>query len=203
MASWELKQPEDAGPAPAGDGAAGEPDIGFGTEVWEEPSEDGQETDEDQEPEDTEGSGTGDFWRLFGIALPVILAGCLLLLALENGLDRYRYGKKSPEERLRMAVFRNLEILSWLGISRREWETLQELRERAEHMLSLAGVSDVQKDLGFIEDYENVLYGRGEAGEDMLQEVMEAREGLLGQLKETRKWAYFYCRVRLRLRKYG
>ncbi len=206
--SWEMSQPEDAGSRPVEDDTAGESDIGFETESREESSGAGEEAgeapeQEEQGREEMEEGGTGEFWRLFGTALPVILVGCLVLLLLENGLDRYRYGKKSPEEKLRMAVFRNLEVLSWLGISQREQETLQELRERAQEAFRLAGVPDMEQELRFIEDYESVLYGGREAGEDMLQAAVQARERLLGRLKETRKWAYFYCRVRMYLRKYG
>ena len=206
--AWEPEQPEDAGAVPSGDEAA-EEDRSFGAGSREEPFEaeeeggDPEQEEQEQGQEEMDKGGAGEFWKLFGIGLPVILTGCLMLLLLENGLDRYRYRKKSPEERLRMAVFRNLEILSWLGIPQRDQETLQELRERAQDAFRLAGAPDIGGELRFIEDYESVLYGGEEAGEEQLQEAMKAREGLLGRLKETRRWAYLYCRIRLYLRRYG
>lgn len=207
MCAWELEQPGDAVPVLPGDGA-GEPDMDPEAGEQEELAEDGKEAGEEPEQEEPEqeepgGRDAGEFWRLFGTALPVILTGCLLLLMLENGLDRYRYGKKSPEEKLRMAVCKNLEILSQLGFPRQESETLQELRERAEPALGLTGGPEGKSGLGFLEDYERVLYGGEAVGEELLQEALKAREGLLERLRVTRRWAYLYCKIKLYLRKYG
>lgn len=162
-----------------------------------EPS-DGEEREE-EEPE--EESPSGYSWKLFGTATLLILSVCGMALALENILGRYRYGRMTPGERLRAEASGNLRLLSWLGLEREEWETLEEFRERAAGWPGLRG-GGRGLPLCFTEKYESVIYGGKDVDEAMLRETVAEREELLGMLKEERRWLWLYCRVRLYLGRY-
>lgn len=125
-------------------------------------------------------------WLRF--VLPAILAaGAAALLADAIG-SRRRYKKLSCEEKFIRKVFENLQVLSWLGLRREEGETLQELRERGR-----------ERPLGFLEDYERMLYGGAAAGEDMLAGARRDGRILLENLKRERRKTYVIYRVRLYL----
>lgn len=133
-------------------------------------------------------------WRLFGTAVLSVLLSCGGMLAFDNVLGKYQYGKMHPEERLRAEVFRNLKVISMFGLERESWETLEEFRERIGR---LSG-----QPLTFLEKYEGVVYGGETAGEESIKEAVEDRERLLELLKQERKWVWIYCRIRLCLGKY-
>ncbi len=198
-APWGSARPSDGAPV-SGDSACG----GADADADLDPEEDvlGAGEDEAQDTDSEPAENTRDFWRLLGTAVPMILACCGILLAFDTAIGRYRYGRMSPEERLRREVINNLEVLSWLGLSREEGETLQELGERAEHLPGLSGDGDIRKYLGFIDDYEKVIYGGAQVEEGSMKEAAKARGRLLALLKEQRKWAYLYCRMRLYLGRY-
>ncbi len=118
---WKLSRPTEETPKeeghPTGDTPPGR----------EEPED--REMQE-QEFEDEDRARGERFWQLFVCALPVILIGYGGALVLANGLGRYRYRRMSGEERFRLEVFRNLKLLSLLGLEKGEQETLQELQRR-------------------------------------------------------------------------
>jgi len=172
-----------------------------GTIVDEEDEE--EEEEEDAEPivpnavpdGDGDGGSVQRLWRMLFIGIPAFLAGCVLVLVLDNLFCKRRYGKLSPEGRFQIEVRRNLKILSLLGLERREQETLQELRERG----STRPGAEV---LRFIEDYEDVVYGGKSAGKGMIEEAERDRERMLGLLKGERKWMYLLCRLKLWMVRY-
>jgi len=176
-----------------------------GSIIYNEEEEELEEEEEDtinvvEELEEEEETLEGNealrlFGRLMGFGIPAILAGVLLVLVLDNLLGRYRYRRMKPEGRFRVEVHRNLRVLSWLGLNREEMETLQELQER--------GAAKVGAEpLGFIEEYENMVYGGKNAGEDMIEEARKERGLLLDLIRRERRWKYAYCQVRLFLVRY-
>lgn len=206
-ASWDTIQPKE-------EDTDGEEESGGNAQAGpakEDPEASGNRREDEEAPEDLQTKPEGDTfsWRLLGIALPVILAVCGAALGADHVLRKYRYGKMKPEEKFRREVFGNLEILAWLGLERKEWETLEELRERAQLPECLH--------LHFIEDYERILYGGkilkgdGEGNdmenkaeneiEEMLEGALREKEALLGLLKEEKKWTYLCCRMGLFFKK--
>ena len=157
------------------------------------PEGEAQEEAADQEPEDKAGSGR--FWRLLALCIPVILAGSVLVLALDNLLGMYRYRRMDLEERLKVEIRRNLKLLSWLGLKRGEQETLQELSERGTLMPGLTS-------LHFIEDYEDVVYGEKKASEEMFAVIRKEREPIWNLIRKEKKWMYVFYRMRMSLIRY-
>lgn len=154
------------------------------------------ETDEkaaDQEPEGE--SGSERLWRLLVLYIPMILAGFVLVLVLDNLLGMYRYRRMTLEERLKTEIRRNLKLLSWLGLKRGEQETLQELRERGTIMPGLTS-------LRFIEDYEDVIYGEKKTAEEMFSEIRKEREPIWNLIRKEKKWTYIFYRLRMFLIRY-
>lgn len=191
---WELRRPE-ALEASESDPEDGDGDMKKAEEEFEgedeengpkEPSEAGTE-DEDGRP--------GHWLRALGYMVPVVLAGYVLLLLLDNAWGRYRYRRMCPEERFKLEIFRNLRILALLGLERGEQETLQELRDRC-------GLQSGPAALGFIDHYESVVYGGRSVSEEMIAETAEERRALLEQLKQVRRWAYIRWQIRSRLIRY-
>ena len=115
-------------------------------------------------------------------------------------LRRYRYGRMSSEERFALEVSRNLKILSLLGLKRESGETLQELRERAFFQKAPGGEPgsfDMAEMLHFMEEYESVVYGEKEVGEELVREAVLEGRLLLELLRRENWWAYARCRLRL------
>lgn len=158
----------------------------------------GDAMDTEEEPEEDNKENALDLRKILITGIPALLAVCAAVLAADGAVSRYRYKRRKPGERFRREVFRNLELLSRLGLKKKEWETLQELRERAERLPGLdreeaAGALPLQ----FIENYEKTVYGGVEAEEDMIEDAAKAGEALLRLLKKEKKWVYFYCRMGL------
>ena len=139
--------------------------------------------------------GSQQLRRFLSLCIPVILTGFALVLAMDNLLGMYRYGRMGPEERLKAEVQRNLKILSWLGLKREEQETLQELRERG---MLMPGFTS----LHFIEDYEDVVYGGKKASEEMFAEIRKERESIWNLIRKEKKWSYVLYRMRMFLIRY-
>ncbi len=134
-------------------------------------------------------------WKLAGLGGLAILLACGGLWIIDGIRHRRRYQKLEPEEKLRTEVFQNLELLRWLGLERKPWETLQETGERARGLPGL----ETDERPRFLEDYERVVYGAKRVEADMIQEAVREREKILKLLKAQKKWAYFYCCVKMHL----
>lgn len=151
---------------------------------------------EPEEPEEeTPEDGRGRYWGMATIVLLTVLAACAAVLALNNGLGRYRYKRMGLEEKFRAEVHRNLRILAMLGLTRAEHETLQELRERGQKKERLTEKVNEENILLFLENYENINYGTGVVTEEMMGEIISERQAYLACLKRERKWAYVYYRL--------
>lgn len=167
-------------------------DIAFssnlGTQYQTGPPENTEETapKPQEEPEETKRE-LSVFVRLSAYAILGILIIALLALLLDNLIGSYRYKKMSPVDKLWAEISRNLRVLSLLGFSRREGETLQEFQDRTQKGLLPATVS-----LTFIEAYEALLYGNRQVNEEGIVSAAEDRQGLQTLLKEKNKWKYYY-----------
>ena len=173
----------------------------FSGGVPKEDAGDAEEMEDREEADPGKDTDPAYSWRLFGSAALVILSVCWGLLALDNALGRRRYGRMSPEERLRAEVVRNLKVISLFGLERESWETLEEFRVRIGALLGQHG-EERKLSLGFMENYEKAVYGGRAAGEEMVRDAVEERERLLGLLKQEKKWSWIYCRIRLYLGRY-
>ena len=187
-AAWDMRQPkEEAGRT----GEEAQPPAA-GLEKEEKAKE--------NMPSEPEGSEAPEgeekrYWGMAAIVLLTILAACAALLALNNGLGRYRYKRMSLEEKFRAEVHRNLRMLAMLGLTRAGHETLQELRERGRKKESLTERVNGENILLFLENYENITYGAGAVTEEMMEEIISEGKAYLACLKRERKWAYVYCRL--------
>lgn len=146
-----------------------------------------------QEPE--EALGLVWLWMALVFCIPAILAILVLALIFDNLRGMYRYRRMDSEERLKVEVRRNLRLLSWLGLKREEQETLQELHEHVT-LVSELGC------LHFIEDYEDVVYGGKNVGEEMLVGTRKERGLLWSLLKKEKRLTYVFYRMWMLLVRY-
>lgn len=131
------------------------------------------------------GPGIVRFLEIFGGAVFSVLCGVLIILVLTRLMGIYRYRRMKEGEKLRTEVYRNIQILSLLGVEREE-ETLEEYRLRAERILT-------EKDcLQFLESYEAILYGRREADRHILEETIRQQRALTAILKKRKRGTYFF-----------
>lgn len=119
---------------------------------------------------------------------------CILLLCLaaaafwmaEYHLRRRHYRRMSREQRLHLQVGLNLWLLSKLGFTRNDAETLQEFRLR------------LPLPCAFISCYEEILYGDRPVTEEMPEEIYSERKHLLALVKNKRRLLYPLVWLRLR-----
>lgn len=197
-APWEPAQPRDGG-----DGMlAGEMELpdqrGGGEEIGTTQAADSETSDaakgplEEPQPEEN-ASEQGFFWKLSGLAvLTVLLAGAAFWI-LDGIVYRRRYRKMGPEERLRIQVLQNLEILRWFGLERKPWETLQEVAERAGQLPGLESTVPLMS----LQSYENAIYGGKQVSEEDTRDAVREGEALLKLLKGRKRWAFFYCCLKM------
>lgn len=129
----------------------------------------------------------------------VFAATCLLLIFAVGALlfitdrlsEKYREKRRSIGDRYRLAVLRNLRILSVLGYEREGFETYHELAERIKR-----DEEETEIETGFIETYESSLYGTLAAGERELEECFRQRERLLQTLhqRKGKKYVFYWLK---------
>ena len=141
------------------------------------------------------GQGYERIVRMIAIIIATVLAGSVLVLAVDNLIGMYRYRRMSPEGKMKAEVRKNLRLLSWLGLKREQQETLQEFSDRGLRMPQIAS-------LHFIEDYEDMLYGGKVADENMFERAKEERGQLWGLLKKEKRLTYVFFRLRMLLSRY-
>ena len=115
----------------------------------------------------------------------------LLLLLLYLLLARYKYKKVSTEIKFKMEVSKNLKILSFMGIRKKDTQTLSEFKEQA-----LSSIGE-QEPLQFLNSYEDYLYGDKKITQDILDKVQRQQLRLLLILKQKKRKAYLYYRFLL------
>ncbi len=183
---WKLQQP-----GPDGPGENGE--VQEGT-LFAETQEDIRESEETERRQEDREQKESSWNRLFWI-IPGILAVCVLVSALDYAWGKYRYGKMDPEGKFRAEVYRNLYLLTLLGLKRQEGETLEELRGRGMGM-EWTKEGDVPAPFGFLEEYEGILYGGKTVREDMIRLAAGERLVILARLKKEKRHLYFYGRMK-------
>ncbi|MDE7131741.1 MAG: transglutaminase domain-containing protein [Lachnospiraceae bacterium] len=135
-----------------------------------------------------------NYLKIAAYAVLTFASAGLLFIVFERSIRKKRYHKMNPEGRFDMVVRDNLRILAWLGLRRKDSETLQEFGRRAAVQLDLS-----KKEPAFIEKYEAIIYGGKSADEADVKEAGYEGKQLLGILKAKKKRTYFYYRVRVYL----
>lgn len=135
-------------------------------------------------------------WLLYIVRIVLLLSAAgILAFAADRIGERHREKGRRIDEKFRIAVLLNLQILSMLGYEREKSETYHELAERIKR--GAAGGEEMP--VSFIETYERALYGTLEVGEQELEECFRQRERLLETLKKEKGNRYFLCRAKLYL----
>lgn len=162
---------------------------------YDEQATESQRPEEDALEEDIPVEQAGNRWLsyLSGVVL-LLLIGSALTVLIDWLWEKYREGKRSVDEKYRLAVLHNLQILSLLGYRREVSETLHELLERIRRTH--------EDSCEFIEIYENYLYGSLEISEQILDDVWAERQQLLDLLRKYRRRTYLLCRIRLYILRY-
>ncbi len=159
--------------------------YGYGSEsVAEEPEE--VLLSEEQDAVDMQKMAR--LFRIIGITAGAVFAFICLFFVADRAIQRFRYRRMSQEDRFVVEVKKNLWLLAKMKIERTPSETLQELKERSEESIQ-------EIELGFLNDYEDYLYGSHKISQEVLQHAIMQRKELLMQLKSMRKW--YYYRIRL------
>lgn len=196
-APWEMEQPRDGAcgtPAePGRENGIGE-GIGLAGAAGSETGAAAEEAPEEPGPEENAAGRSGGFpWKLPVLAALIVLSICGAFWILDGILYRHRYRKMGSEEKLRMQVFRNLEILRWFGLERKPWETLEEVAEKAGQLPGLESAAPLM----FLPGYESAIYGGKQVSEEAIRDAAGEGEMLLKLLKARKRWAFYYCRLKL------
>lgn len=152
-----------------------------------------EDIEEEMEPEDSplvEGEASSFRSRIF-IMLLLISLGCIIMLLAERFLFYKRYEKMTVVEQFEVEIKRNRWLLSRLGYTRGEEETIAELQQR---------IACAFRVLDSLTYYEAYRYGELPITGAILQIVKEERKALLSWLKQKQKWYYYVIVVRLGLR---
>lgn len=123
------------------------------------------------------------------LTLLFILSTAILLVLLSLLLAQYKYHKMSTEMKFKAKVSRNLKILSFMGIKRKDVQTLSEFKEQAQLFIG------EQEPLQFLNCYEDFLYGDKKITRHTLKEVQRQQLRLLLILKQRKRRTYFYYRI--------
>ena len=162
---------------------------------YDEQASDSQRPEEDVPEEDIPAEQVGNRWLsyLSGVVL-LLLIGSALTVAIDWLWEKYREEKRSVDEKYRLAVLYNLQILSLLGYRRGVSETLHELLERIRQTHD--------NSCEFIKLYEKYLYGSLEINEQILDDVLADKQQLMKLLRKYRRRTYLLCRIRLYILRY-
>lgn len=140
------------------------------------------------------GGVVGNALKITVYAALTLAAAGLLFILFERMVRKKRYRKMNVTKKFCTAVGENLRILTWLGLRRRDEETLQEFGKRV-----AAESGFLKEQLLFIERYEALIYGGKDVDETAVKEAGEEGKRLLLLLKEKKKRTYFYYRARVHI----
>lgn len=136
----------------------------------------------------------------------MLLTGSALAFGIDWLTERYREKKKPADEKYRLEVLRNMQILAMLGFRREPSETYHELSGRIRRSNVVEndeeGGNPSEVPCRFIETYEEYLYGPLTIDERVVSDALSERELLYICLKESRRKAYLFCRVKLYITRY-
>lgn len=125
-----------------------------------------------------------------------IMTACALALYMEQWLFKQRYERMTVEERFLIEVRKNLWLLSKLGYTRIETETLEEFHKRV--LNELAEVFEASQTLGFLRGYEEYLYRKKEVQNETLEKAIVEREVLLQWLRKEKQVYFYTLAIRIR-----
>lgn len=123
----------------------------------------------------------------------ILLGGSVVFFAIDWFWEKHREKRRGLDEKYRLAVLYNLQILGMLGYKRKPSETYHELAER---------IRQNEIPIRFIEIYERILYGTLEIDEKILHATLEERAQLLENLQQYKRKTYLLCRLRLYIVRY-
>lgn len=145
-------------------------------------------------------------------AVGILILGIILVFIVDWIWEKYREKGRELNEKYRLAVLHNLQILGMLRYRRKPDETYHELTERIRQEELCANMDAVmEKDNGrnrneipckFIETFERYLYSTLEIDEQILKAVLDERVQLLEILKKRRRKSYLLFRIRLYVMRY-
>lgn len=131
---------------------------------------------------------------LLGLIALLLAAVLVLLFMADRWLTWHRYRKWKPEKQFLTQIQLNLQLLTLLGYPRAQTETLAELQERAQEVLT-AEQDGQEIHLQFLTLYEELLYQKCPVTEAMLLQVQTERTYLLNTLKQQKYWSYLYYKI--------
>lgn len=143
---------------------------------------------EEEAAVDTFGQRHVILWGICGTLLAF-----LLIFLLDNIMKHYRYAHMQADEQFFVEIRKNLWVLSRLGLTRKDAETIQEFKSRAQEKL----MEETDCTFAFLTVYEEVLYGGKEITPAMLQEVSGERVTCMQWVKSHRRADYYFMRLRL------
>lgn len=174
---WEIKGQSEA--------SVGEPLM---TEETNQPVQETDDIEEEQMAIDTSGRGNVILWGICGTFLAV-----LLIFLLDNIIKHYRYLHMQISEQFFVEIRKNLWMLTRLGLTRGEAETIHEFKDRVLEKLK----EETNCGFAFLTSYEEVLYGGREITPDMLQSVSRERAVCMQWVRNRRRADYYFMRLRL------
>lgn len=123
--------------------------------------------------------------RLLLLTIVIIVVMLIIGIMVNIILRRVKYSKLTNYEKYIYNVKQNLNIISKLGLSPEKGETLSEFNLRvADHFAAKCEeASDGEwKPIGFIFEYENVIYGGKKVSEEMILKVCDERSKMVKYL---------------------
>ena len=125
-------------------------------------------------------------WRVILIPAGLVLAFLLAFLLIDLALVKSWYRKLSDAEKFQVTCKKSLKVLSLMGWELEQGETLEEFARRV-------GKKVPKSMLGFLEQYEFLLYAGKLPGSRERVEAEKELEGLLDRLKTIKgKWFFWY-----------
>lgn len=150
----------------------------------EEESRD-QEEEDVPLPQETEQGRKAGRWFLIFLPLGFGFLFFAGFLAMDLWLSKRWYRGLGDAEKFTVTFWRNLRILSLLGWSMEEGETLAEFDARM--------AREMGERFAFLQDYEKVIYGGVTPDAEMVKRICKDYEKLLDELqKQTGKWFWWH-----------
>ena len=120
-----------------------------------------------------------------------ILLSVICFLLLDSYLVKRKYEKMSLQGRLRASLMENMNILSLMGYSLQEGETLTEIKRRVRNHMEVEykeGDNEKYKlpTLRFINQYEEAVYGHREVTNELISSVREEQKEMLDILRQQK-----------------
>ncbi len=145
-----------------------------------------EEIDQELLLQEDEKTGVQIKWRVILIPAGLVLVFLLAFLLIDLAMIKAWYGKLSDAEKFQVTCKKSLKVLSLMGWELEQGETLEEFARRV-------GKKVPKNMLGFIEQYEWLLYAGKLPGKSERAEAEKELEGLLDRLKTIKgKWFFWY-----------